>query len=71
MRLELEFKMFELSLILTAKRIVLKFTIPLSTLILNMRGLFEENPLMKNCGITLEREIRLEVDKEISYLSCV
>ena len=34
-------------------------------LILNMRCLFEENPPMKNCGITLEEEgeIRLEVDK--------
>ena len=28
---------------------------PQSTLILKMRCLFEENPLMKNCGITLER----------------
>ena len=26
-----------------------------STLILNTRGLFEENPLIKNCGITWER----------------
>ena len=29
--------------------------LPQSTLILNMRGLFEENPLMKNFEITLER----------------
>ena len=26
--------------------------LPTNILILNMRGLFEENPLMKNCGIT-------------------
>ena len=30
-----------------------KLQLPKSTLILNMRGLFEENPFMKNCGITL------------------
>ena len=28
---------------------------PQSTLILNLRGLFEENPILKNCGTTLER----------------
>ena len=27
--------------------------LPTSILILNMRGLFEENPIMKNCAITL------------------
>ena len=31
-----------------------------------MRGVFEETPFMKNCGITLERgRIRLEVDKAL------
>ena len=30
------------------------FQLPTSILILNMRGLFDKNPIMKNCGITLK-----------------
>ena len=41
---------------------------PQSTLILNKRGLFEENPFMKNWGLPWkEGEIRLEVDKIFFY----
>ena len=43
------------SLIQAAKRSVWKITTTQSTLILNLRGLFKEDPLMKNCGITLEK----------------
>ena len=34
-----------------------KLLFPQSTLILNVRCLLEENPPLKNCGITLERGI--------------
>ena len=37
------------------KGVCVKLQLPQSTLILDMRVLFEENPLMKNGGITLER----------------
>ena len=50
------FEMFELSLSFKQhKGACEKLKLPQSTLILDMRGLFEENPLVKNCGITLER----------------
>ena len=52
---QVKFKMFELSHSSSKKGGCGKSLFPHSTLILNIRGLFEENPLMKNCGITLER----------------
>ena len=48
-------KMFELSPLRKQKGGCGKSLFPQSTLIHNMRGLYEENPLMKNCGITLKR----------------
>ena len=47
-----KFKMFELS---PLSNIIVSVDSPIPSKILNMRGLFEENSIMKNCGITFER----------------
>ena len=54
-----------------------KSLFPQSTLILNMRGVFEEIPLMKNCGKTLERgrnytwgrQIQFQTFRQITFSS--
>ena len=44
--------------------------LPQSTLIINIRGLFEENTLMKNYGSpSIEGKVRLEVNKVLFYVT--